>query len=104
MLLFAVVQWNRQHRKCILRDCVPVGCPRAPQSIPSKNILMKPTCLLLLFVMCAIGSTDAAELKVLKVGIKPESVCRGFDDKLYVTMINGEEPGDGGINQNSGQS
>jgi len=59
---------------------------------------MKHTCLLLSFVICAISSTDAAELKVLKVGTKPESVCRGFDDKLYVTMINEEEPGDGGIN------
>ncbi|MEZ6130130.1 MAG: hypothetical protein R3C59_15705 [Planctomycetaceae bacterium] len=50
------------------------------------------------FIVCAIGSAHAAELKVLKVGTKPESVCRGFDDKLYVTMINGDEPGDGGIN------
>jgi len=40
----------------------------------------------------------AAEAKVLKVGTKPESVCRGFGGKLYVTMINGDEEGDGGIN------
>ena len=36
-------------------------------------------------------------LKTIKVGEKPESVCRGFGGKLYVTMINGEEPGDGTI-------
>ena len=77
--------------------CWP-GSSRAPHSILPRVILMKPTCLLLSIVICAIGSADAAELKVLKVGTKPESVCRGFDDKLYVTMINGEEPGDGGIN------
>ena len=59
---------------------------------------MKTFGLLLSFMTYTIGSTDAAELKVLKVGTKPESVCRGFDDKLYVTMINEEEPGDGGIN------
>ena len=44
--------------------------------------------------VCA-GATEA---KVLKVGTKPESVCRGFGGKLYVTMINGDEEGDGGIN------
>lgn len=59
---------------------------------------MKPTSLLLCLVLSAIGSTDAGELKVLKVGNSPESVCRGFDDKLYVTIINGDDPGDGGIN------
>ncbi len=35
--------------------------------------------------------------KTIKVGSNPESVCRGFDGKLYVTMINGDEPGDGTI-------
>lgn len=65
---------------------------------------MRKTCLLLSFVICAISSTDAAELKVLKVGTKPESVCRGFGGKLYVTVINGEEPGDGGINMVDGET
>lgn len=59
---------------------------------------MKPILLIITFVFCAVSSGNAAELKVLKVGTKPESVCRGFDDKLYVTMINDDEPGDGGIN------
>ena len=43
-------------------------------------------------------STSAGEVKILKVGTKPESVCRGFDGKLFVSIINAEEPGDGGIN------
>ena len=65
---------------------------------------MKTSGLLLSIVICAIGSADAAGLKILKVGTKPESVCRGFDDKLYVTMINGDEPGDGGINMVEGDN
>ena len=44
-----------------------------------------------------VASTGADEVKILKVGTKPESVCRGFGGKLYVTMINGNEPGDGEI-------
>ena len=51
---------------------------------------------LILFV--ATGFLSAAEApKTISVGIKPESVCRGFGDKLYVTMINGDEAGDGTI-------
>lgn len=38
-----------------------------------------------------------AEKKTIEVGTKPESICRGFQGKLYVTMIGGEEPGDGAI-------
>jgi sugar lactone lactonase YvrE len=53
----------------------------------------------ILSAFLAIATTLAtAEPRVLEVGTKPESVCRGFGGKLYVTMINGEEPGDGGIN------
>ena len=40
----------------------------------------------------------ASVTKTLDAPSKPESVCRGFDGKLYVTMINGDEAGDGGIN------
>jgi hypothetical protein len=36
-------------------------------------------------------------LKTIRVGEKPESVCRGFGGKLYVSIINGEVPGDGTI-------
>jgi len=38
------------------------------------------------------------ETTTIKVGEKPESVCRGFGGKLYVTMIGGDHPGDGTIN------
>jgi DNA-binding beta-propeller fold protein YncE len=34
--------------------------------------------------------------KTINIGTRPESVCRGFDDKLFVTVMNTQEnPGDG---------
>jgi len=59
---------------------------------------MKAKKVLLYILNLALAFSTLGEAKTLKVGTKPESVCRGFDGKLYVTMINGEEPGDGGIN------
>jgi len=44
-----------------------------------------------------VQADDESPLKTIAVGNNPESVCRGFGDKLYVTLINGEEPGDGTI-------
>ena len=41
--------------------------------------------------------TLAGETKSISVGDSPESVCRGFGELLYVTMINKDEPGDGTI-------
>lgn len=64
---------------------------------------MKPLLLAFLLVLFSHLPASAAPPKVIKVGTKPESVCRGFDGKLYVTMINGEEPGDGGINVVDGE-
>jgi len=40
----------------------------------------------------------ASATKTLEAPTNPESVCRGFGGKLFVTMINGDEAGDGGIN------
>ena len=59
---------------------------------------MNTTKAFLLILGLGLAFSASAEPKVLKVGTKPESVCRGFGGKLYVTMINGDEPGDGGIN------
>ena len=53
------------------------------------------TNLLLAFLSTSVLSFGGP--KVLEIGTKPESVCRGFGGKLYVTMINGSEPGDGEI-------
>lgn len=36
-------------------------------------------------------------VRSISVGSNPESVCRGFNDQLFVTLINGDEPGDGTI-------
>lgn len=35
--------------------------------------------------------------RTIHVGSNPESVCRGFNNQLFVTLINGDEPGDGTI-------
>lgn len=47
--------------------------------------------------LLSVGFVSAAEPKTIEVGKNPESVCRGFGGKLYVTLINGDEPGDGTI-------
>lgn len=53
------------------------------------------TCLA--FLGLAANSAWAEAPKSIDVGKSPESVCRGFGGKLFVTMINGDEPGDGTI-------
>ena len=52
-------------------------------------------CLLLSLLSTSIQAKDCG--KVLEVGKKPESVCKGFGGKLYVTIIGGDEPGDGSV-------
>ena len=59
---------------------------------PAKILL----CASILFHSASLAA-GKAEHKVLEVGTKPESVCKGFGGKLYVTMIGGDEPGDGAI-------
>ena len=54
-----------------------------------------PFCLFLATILSI--TTALAERKIIEIGTKPESVCRGFGGKLYVTMLNGGEPGDGEI-------
>ena len=54
-----------------------------------------PFCLFLATILSI--TTALAEKKIIEIGTKPESVCRGFGGKLYVTMLNGGEPGDGEI-------
>ena len=52
----------------------------------------------------ASGIASAESLKTIKVGQSPESVCRGWGGKLYVTIINGDQPGDGEVVQVDGES
>jgi hypothetical protein len=54
-----------------------------------------PSCLALFLI--STGLVHAETPKTIAVGKNPESVCRGFGGKLYLTMINGDEPGDGTI-------
>ena len=62
---------------------------------------MKKTISLLLSLILTSAFSFGAK-KVMEIGVKPESVCRGFGGKLYVTMINGDEPGDGEIKMING--
>lgn len=39
----------------------------------------------------------AAPFKAIPVGVRPESVTRGFGGHYYVTVMGGQEPGDGGV-------
>jgi sugar lactone lactonase YvrE len=64
-----------------------------------KNILPLLPCLLF-----CLYPAEAREAKVLQAGVKPESVCRGFGGKLYVTVIGGDEPGDGAIHRIEGDA
>ena len=64
--------------------------------MPNVLCSMKtPSCLFLATILSI--TTALAERKIIEIGTKPESVCRGFGGKLYVTMLNGGEPGDGEI-------
>ena len=80
----------------------------------TRNYILSATCLSTLFYLTgclnlqnpkqrtkdkpiATLKETKAERKTINVGIKPESVCRGFNGKLYVTMIGGDEPGDGAV-------
>lgn len=51
--------------------------------------------ILVLLGLCLPLSVSSADTRKLQVGSNPESVCRGFDGKLYVTIIGGDQPGDG---------
>jgi sugar lactone lactonase YvrE len=50
------------------------------------------------------ASASAEPMKSIEVGTRPESVTRGFDGHLYVTVMNGQEPGDGVIKVIKGDS
>lgn len=53
---------------------------------------------ILIMGLLVTGSVQAqSPSRTLAVGRSPESVCRGFGGHLYVTLINGDEPGDGTI-------
>ncbi|MGV2337071.1 MAG UNVERIFIED_CONTAM: hypothetical protein LVR18_24275 [Planctomycetaceae bacterium] len=49
------------------------------------------------FHSAALFAQAPTTVRTIAVGTNPESVCRGFNNQLFVTLINGEEPGDGTI-------
>ena len=72
----------------------PADCGAFLSSEPQMSRLIH---VCLSFVLMSEGLLLAQGPRTISVGSNPESVCRGFGDKLFVTMINGEEPGDGTI-------
>lgn len=67
-------------------------------------------CLVLLITMCQTKKEESsedtenaessapAEIQFpVTVGVKPESITKGFNDNYYVTVMNGGEPGDGEV-------
>jgi hypothetical protein len=72
--------------------------PGKTSMIPAHPIV----CLLRVatFAACSLAVLSdciAEDRRTIPLGEKPESVCRGFGGRLYATMINGDEPGDGTI-------
>ncbi|NRT16421.1 hypothetical protein HNP99_002788 [Flavobacterium sp. 28A] len=55
-------------------------------------------CICITAMFSLSGYAQQAEIKFpLKVGVKPESITKGFNDNYYVTLMNGAEQGDGEI-------
>jgi len=54
---------------------------------------------ILLTVLCLISNyTLQAQIQFpVNVGVKPESMTKGFNDNYYVTVMNGKEDGDGEV-------
>lgn len=55
-------------------------------------------CITLTAMVCVAGCTSPAQPEIqfpVEVGVKPESITKGFDDNYYVTVMNGKEAGDG---------
>jgi len=49
-------------------------------------------------IILSAGCTPQAKIQFpVDVGVKPESITKGFDDNYYVTVMNGKEAGDGEI-------
>lgn len=53
---------------------------------------------ILLSIFLLSGFTFQTDIEFpIKVGVKPESITKGFNDNYYVTVMNGKETGDGEI-------
>ena len=57
------------------------------------SVFIASVIVLFLLVRCTEGEIQFP----VDVGIKPESITRGFNDNYYVTLMNGSEEGDGEI-------
>jgi hypothetical protein len=82
---------DKRFRTPITQSLVPNPLP---VEVAVYRHCLRSLCLATLLVSPVTAQTAS---KTISVGESPESVCRGFGGRLYVTLINGEEPGDGSI-------
>lgn len=68
-------------------------------SITAKGILAEIIVgLAIAIITLSTGCTSQTEIQFpLSVGVKPESITKGFNGNYYVTLMNGKEEGDGEV-------
>lgn len=65
-----------------------------------RNYLRYLHSMLLVLVVTLLSMCQSKPKEIefpVKVGVKPESITKGFGGKYYVTVMNGDEPGDGEV-------
>lgn len=62
------------------------------------NILRLLICTSIVTMMWSINCHSQTEIQFpIEVGVKPESITKGFNDNYYVTLMNGKDVGDGAV-------
>jgi len=70
------------------------------KSTPSakKSLKQLAICIAITAMFSLSGCTQQPEIQFpLKIGVKPESITKGFNDNYYVTLMNGSVDGDGEV-------
>lgn len=63
-----------------------------------KNFNQIVIALIIPLILLVSGWTAQTEIEFpVKVGVKPESITKGFNDNYYVTIMNGKDDGDGKV-------
>lgn len=102
--MIAEIGWAGDYRKTAagVKSC-PQSCSRAvffPIEFRGWNSYrsceMKPYLAAIILAAAVLPAQGIEPFKTINIGTRPESVCRGFDDKLFVTVMNSQEKaGDG---------
>lgn len=55
-------------------------------------------CIAIIAILLSVSCTEQSDIQFpVEVGVKPESITKGFNGNYYVTVMNGSEEGDGEI-------